>query len=318
MSDASGQLAPGRYCPSAYRYAPSVFDRAPELETETLYVVGGLYGNVEALDAVLAMADRERPAPSIVFNGDFHWFDVADEDFKRISGEVARHVAIRGNVETEIATDHGSAGCGCAYPAEVDDSDVDRSNRILMRLRETAGRFPTLREPLARLPMHLVARVGAARIGVVHGDCTSLAGWRFAHDALDAASNAGWLGHAFAEARVDAFASSHTCLPALRTFRFARGRAVVVNNGAAGMPNFAQTRFGLLTRISMHRATNALYGTNVAGAHVHAIAVRYDANAWERRFLASWPEHSPAHQSYFRRIAQGPAFALQDAARRAA
>jgi outer membrane cobalamin receptor len=83
----------------------------------------------------------------------------------------------------------------------------------------------------------------------------------------------------------------------------------VANNGAAGMPNFAGEPFGLVTRISVHPARDALYGTEAAGAFVDTLAVRYDAQAWQRRFLANWPAGSPAHQSYFRRIAQGPGFA---------
>ena len=42
-------------------------------------------------------------------------------DFRRVSEEVARHAAIRGNVETEIAGEESGAGCGCAYPLDVSD-----------------------------------------------------------------------------------------------------------------------------------------------------------------------------------------------------
>ncbi len=108
---------------------------------------------------------------------------------------------------------------------------------------------------------------------------------------------------------MDVFASSHTCLPAIRAFEFEAGRTVVANNGAAGMPNFAGEAFGLVTRISVHPAEGSLYGTRVAGVFVDALAVRYDAIAWRSRFLASWPEGSAAHRSYFRRISQGPRFA---------
>jgi hypothetical protein len=299
---------PGRSCPTAYRYAPRSLDRAPELEAETLLVVGGLYGNVEALDEVLAMAAREPGPVALAFNGDFHWFDTAAADFRRVSDEVSRHAAIRGNVETEIAGEESGAGCGCAYPLDVSDGDVARSNAILARLRETARNFPGERAALAALPMNLVARVGGARVGVVHGDASSLAGWGFAQSALDDPDHRRWLESAFAESRVDVFASSHTCLPALRAFDFGRGAVAVANNGAAGMPNFDGERFGVVTRLSARPAKDALYGTRVAGIHVDALAVHYDAAAWEKRFLASWPEGSPAHQSYFRRIAQGPGF----------
>jgi len=115
---------PGRTCPVSYRHAPSVFDREPEIVADTLYVVGGLYGNVEALRAIEMLARDEATPPVIVFNGDFHWFDVDGADFAAIDRGVMRHRALRGNVETELANDEGDAGCGCAYPDEVSDADV--------------------------------------------------------------------------------------------------------------------------------------------------------------------------------------------------
>jgi hypothetical protein len=309
---------PGRSCPTAYRYPPRSLDRAPDIRAATLYVAGGLYGNVEALEEILAMAAREPGPVAIAFNGDFHWFDAAPEDFLRVAREVSRHEAIRGNVETEIAGEESGAGCGCAYPADVGDAEVARSNRILARLRETARAFPAERAALAGLPMNLVALVGEARVGIVHGDASSLAGWGFAVGALDDPAHRRWLAGAFADSGVDLFASSHTCLPAFRAFDFGRGTVAVANNGAAGMPNFAGERCGVVTRVSVRPARDALYGTRVAGAFVDALAVRYDAAAWRRRFLAAWPEGSPAHESYFRRIEHGPAFARERALPKAA
>ena len=43
---------PGRTCPPHYGYSPRVFARAADFEADTLYVIGGLYGNVLALDAI--------------------------------------------------------------------------------------------------------------------------------------------------------------------------------------------------------------------------------------------------------------------------
>ena len=298
---------PGRNCPLAYRYSPRVFDRAPQLEAEVLYVVGGLYGNPEALAAVLALAEREGPAVKIVFNGDFHWFDVQPDDFSAITREVLRHVALRGNVETEVAVDESDAGCGCAYPADVSDAEVSRSNEIMTLLRATARLVPGLRARLGSLPMHLTARVGEARIGIVHGDAASLAGWGFAQDRMDEPAHVRWVASAFRDARVDAFASTHTCLPALRLFEVEGRRAAVANNGAAGMPNFAGTRHGLLTRIATRAfiGPERLYGAEVAGVHVEALRVDYDHARWLARFLASWPPGSPAYASYHRRIVEG-------------
>jgi hypothetical protein len=311
---------PGRLCPTSYRYSPRVFDRDPEIRADTIYVIGGLYGNIEALDALQALAARESGPVEFVFNGDFHWFDVEPADFARVTREALAHRAIRGNVETEIAAEDSGAGCGCAYPFDVSDAEVSRSNLILERLRGTARMFPEVRARLAALPMHLVAAVGEARIGIVHGDAASLAGWGFAQDRLDDPRHGLWIESMFAEANVDAFASTHTCLPALREFAFARGRAVVANNGAAGMPNFAGTHLGLVTRIGRKPFAGAakLHGVEIRGAHVEMLKLHYDQERWVARFLASWPQGSPAHESYFRRISQGPRFDFAQAVPRAA
>jgi len=307
--------APGRVCPTAYRYSPRSLARKPDLVADALYIVGGLYGNVEALHAVLDLAARE-PGARVVFNGDFHWFDVAEGDFGAIEEAVARHAALRGNVETEIAAEESGAGCGCAYPFEVSDAEVARSNEILERLRATARAFPAARARLAALPMNLVAQVGAARVAIVHGDAASLAGWGFAHDRLDDPGHARWIEAMFGEAQAHVFASTHTCLPALRAFELgSRGRGIVANNGAAGMPNYAGTHFGLVTRIGREAFAGAGRdaGLCTAGAHVEAIRVDYDAGRWLARFLAAWPEGSPAHTSYHRRIVEGPRFARRAA-----
>ena len=296
------EARPGRSCPVAYRYPPRVFDREPDIVAETLYVVGGLYGNVQALDALLALAADERGPVTIVFNGDFHWFDVAAEDFAAIEAGVGAHTALRGNVETEIAGEDSGAGCGCAYPADVSDAVVSRSNEILARLRETARAHPGARERLARLPMHLVARVGDATVGIVHGDAVSLAGWGFDRDRLADASHRRWIESMFLEAKVDAFASTHTCMPALARFE----TGVVANNGAAGMPNARGERVGLFTRIGPTALDHPCPMQElVSGAHVQLLPIEYDHDRWLTRFVASWPEGSPAHASYFGRIAHG-------------
>ena len=301
---------PGRTCPVSYRYSPRVFRRPPEVVADTLYVIGGLYGNVEALEAIHAMAAAEPVRPTLVFNGDFHWFDVAAGDFAAIADGVAPHPALRGNVETEIAIGTEGAGCGCAYPLDVSDAEVSRSNEIIARLRRTARMFPSACAELAILPMTLVARVANARVGIVHGDATSLAGWGFAHDRLDEPRHLRWIESMFAEAAVDLFASSHTCLPALRSFAVESAGRVVANNGAAGMPNFAGRLAGLVARVGARPyAGECVAGTQVAGVHVELIEVAYDTGAWMQRFLASWPSGSPAHDSYGRRIAEGPRFA---------
>ena len=313
-------MSPGRSCPIHYRYAPSTFARAADIRAETIYVIGGLYGNVPALREILDLSAAEVAPPKLIFNGDFNWFNVDTASFEAINREVLRHTATRGNVETELAEhtdDADEAGCGCAYPDYVDDADVERSNLIMRRLRATARCNAGITAQLASLPMTMVAEVGGRRIGIVHGDAESLAGWRFAHDSLHEPINVEWLQRICRDADLAGFASSHTCLPTLRRFGDSDRESghFVINNGAAGMPNFARTRYGLLTRISVHAPRDGIsqYGAINGGVHIDAVPVHYDVEAFRKSFIENWPPGSPAHHSYFPRISDGPAYAAPHA-----
>lgn len=316
--------SPGRSCPLRYRYAPEVFrgDAPPHLQSlEVLYVVGGLYGNELALERVLELFDRERGRKRLVFNGDFHWFDADPKAFALVQASVLAHEALRGNVETELAAvdGDGDAGCGCAYPEWVGEGMVERSNRILRRLRHAASALQ--RAELAALPMWLRIDVGPLHLGIVHGDATSLAGWGFAQEHLRDKGHREQVAQWFDQAGVDAFACTHTCLP---VFQALRGRPRgeprwVLNNGATGMPNFHGDRNGLFTRVALSpfEGEERRFGMAAAAGHVHvdAIGVDFDADAWLERFRRQWPPGSDAHLSYFDRIAEGPAYARQDALR---
>ena len=316
MSDGAG-----RSCPASYGYGPAVFRRAPDFASDTLYVIGGLYGNPHALDQVERIAAQE-PSATVVFNGDFHWFDTDPAVFADINRRVLRHVALRGNVETELAADDAGFGCGCGYPDDVSDAEVERSNAILKQLRGTALQHPLQRMMLGALPMHAVALVGGARVGIVHGDAQTLAGWGFAHDALDEADGQATLLDQFGRANIDLFASSHTCLPALRRFETAGRVHAVINNGAAGMPNFRGARHGVISRIATTPPPDALPVLHQAAweaggrmLYVSAVALDYDDARWRQRFLSDWPPGSAAHASYFDRIAHGPGYTLHQAYR---
>jgi hypothetical protein len=321
----------GRSCPLAYRYQPEGLAEPARLSADTLYVVGGLYGNLPALRAVLERADREPGGPAtIVCNGDVHWLDLDPEDFQAISETVLAHPATRGNVEAELAAEE-DAGCGCAYPDYVADEVVHRSNQIMTRLRATARRFPHLVGRLGELPRHLTASVGGHRIGILHGDPESLAGWRLALEAMEPGDplvrrQAGWRGQAttadqlldwFGRADVSVFASTHTGLPFAQVVPDGGRPRLVVNNGSAGLPNFAGTSFGVITRLSSdpRPPSDGLYGASLRGLRCDALPVRFDAGDWTARFLAQWPPGSPGHRAYSSRIAQGTHLRPHQAAR---
>jgi hypothetical protein len=322
MPTETARYVPGRSCPLHYRYKPEVFATAapePLRSLDVLYVVGGLYGNALALQRVLTLFAREQGRKRLVFNGDFHWFDSDPAQFAQVQDSVLAHVALRGNVETELAVEPGSAGdadtdagCGCAYPDWVGEGVVERSNRILQRLRQAVS--PQQRAALVALPMWLRADVGGARLGIVHGDACSLAGWGFAQEHLRDAAHRAEVARWFERADVDAFACSHTCLP---VFQGLSGRWIL-NNGAAGMPNFSGDAAGLVTRVATQafEGPERRYGVTLRdGVVAEALAIDVDAASWQSRFLAQWPSGSDAYLSYFDRITRGPAYSPRDAIR---
>jgi hypothetical protein len=306
---------PGRSCPLHYRYAPTVFATPAAVTCEVLYVVGGVYGNPLALDAVFAAFAAEAGPKHLLFNGDFNWFNIDPEQFQRLNAQVLCWPATRGNVETELGATGGDAGCGCAYPTWVDDGTVARSNAIMQRLRQTAAQFPALQERLTALPMWQRIDVGATRVAVVHGDAASLAGWGFAQEALREPSHLAQVRHWFAQAQVDVFASSHTCLPIIQQLEVQGAPKVIANNGAAGLPNFVGTQYGVLTRIATRPYEGSLRcgGVHTGGLYIDALALHYAQAAWEQCFLAQWPAGSDAHTSYWARLQHGPAYTVGEA-----
>src|SRR5699024_3539141 len=125
----------------------------------TLYIVGGLYGNTGALRAIRnRLLDEDETSTAVIFNGDFHYFDIAPDQFNAISEIVDEYYATKGNIEAELDGSNGDAGCGCGYPEYVADAMVERSNLIVDRLRHTAKQFAAHAAKLSQLPRFMTAR----------------------------------------------------------------------------------------------------------------------------------------------------------------
>lgn len=312
-------MTSGRTCPLDYRYSPTEMRVSAHDTVDVLYVVGGLYGNEQALDALLDLFDRELGRKHLIFNGDFNWFNVSSERFRRINERVLSFDALRGNVETELSKgdnlDQG-VGCGCGYPDWVDDVVVERSNMILRRLAATAAQYPQLQQRLRALPMWKRIDVGSLPVGVVHGDAESLGGWGFAPEHLNLPEYRMQARRWFNESGVRIFACTHTCSPVLSSMANGEGQeCVIINNGAAGMPNFSHAIHGVLTRIgtSPHQGDHTLYATKIDDVYVEALRVAYDDAGWRSAFLEQWAPGSAAHTSYWRRIRHGPQYELSRA-----
>ncbi|MEY6433770.1 metallophosphoesterase [Thioalkalicoccus limnaeus] len=310
---ATASASPGRLCPVTYRTRAATIAKLAPLHAHSVFIVGGLYGNLQALDAIEALAAHEvamgLPQPQLVVNGDFHWFDAEPQWFADVQRRVSAHAASLGNVEAELIDPQPGAGCGCAYPASTPDQTVAWSNAIIARLQEAARRADDLVSGLRGLPPQRRLQVGDCRIGVVHGDPDSLAGWGLELDAMPPVGHSDpRLEQWFREADVDLLASSHTCRCFAQGFP---GDRAVFNNGSAGMPDFKDDSRVMITRVARHAAVlpddhASACRTRVRDAYIDAILVPWDREAFLQRFDRVWPPGSPAMLSYRRRITDGP------------
>ncbi|UAW99422.1 hypothetical protein KEM63_05500 [Halopseudomonas nanhaiensis] len=291
----------GRECPLDYRLPADSFTGSPLFGCDTLYVVGGLYGNRQALTALQRRLTSE-PAARVVFNGDAHWFDCSAAIFTEIEAGLGGHTVLRGNVETELGrSEPGDAGCGCAYPDDVPDDTVDWSNQIHASLARTVSGLPGMRDTLAGRPATALVDVAGHRIAITHGDEHSLAGWGCDRTALQQPERRRELDAWLAGSDLSVLATSHTCAAAALQLE----HGVVINNGATGLPNFNNGRYGVVTRISTHAHASALYRTVFEGLVVEALPLNYDHQAFMVDFDSQWPAGSPAQLSYRERILHG-------------
>lgn len=309
-------MTEGRSCPLAYRYQPEVLCRDPEPVTEdVLYVIGGLYGNVEALDEIERMAaeeERQCRRVRLVFNGDFNWFNADDTLFREINQRVLKHTASLGNVEYELAIPSDSAGCGCAYPDFVDQGVVERSNRIMGRLQTTAENHGDILNRLATLPRYRCLIFGGLKVLVLHGDPESMAGWGLARESFSA-GNEDRVTSWFASTGADVIACTHTCLPVLWHGRANGQPKAVLNNGAAGMGNLVDDPRGLITRIAHDKAhVTPLAHHSMAGLELSLVPVAFDVERWLSRFDGIWPSGSEAAVSYRHRLISGTGVAASE------
>ena len=150
-------------------------------------------------------------------------------------------------------------------------------------------------------PAHALVEIAGRTVAISHGDERSLAGWQCSREALRSVDRQKELADWMAERKIDVFATSHTCSPAALSW----GSGAVINNGAAGIPNFSAEREGLVTRIASTPHPQALYRAQILGLYVEAISLDYDHVAFLQDFDRQWPSQSPAALSYRDRLLNG-------------
>jgi hypothetical protein len=181
---------------------------------------------------------------------------------------VRAHHATQGNIEYALSADDDTLGCGCDYPDYVTDAVVADSNAVVAQLR-TARATIDGHPWLAELPRYLTVAVGDNRVGIVHGDPENLAGWSLALEAIEPQDpqirdRTGFTGTPtpgvrvldwLRRADVEVLCCTHTGLPYAQDHPHPEGRGLVVNNGCAGLPDFADRHYGAAAPATRHPDT---------------------------------------------------------------
>mmetsp|Transcript_9836 Transcript_9836/g.12329 ORF Transcript_9836/g.12329 Transcript_9836/m.12329 type:complete len:354 (+) Transcript_9836:3-1064(+) len=306
-------------CSVEYRTEISSYKTADISSTKILYAVGGLYGNVLALEKLNSLVRRDVDKyhdVTVVFNGDFNFFNIDKASWIKINSEIqqkfglrtgAKVIATKGNIEHEVASREFS-GCGCAYPDDVDPKVSLRAGAIVDQLREIAHSkdMPHWILPwLRNLNWHTTFRIGSMQITLVHGDPDCVNGWSLA---ANAKTSQHIVERFFDNTNSSILACTHTCLAHLTQIPDGR---IIINNGSAGISNFQNSTSGLVSRIA---PTNAppldpnlcAFGSSLADIRVDALHLHFDSTSWlQHFFLPNWPPESPAHSSYYDRISFG-------------
>ena len=210
----------GRVCPTDYHIDDQAFFGEAEHVCDVLYVVGGLYGNPFALEAIdqLIAGERTRAADygtsdieiTTVFNGDMHWFDKTAENFASIEKAAAKYTLLIGNVEAELRRESPiGVGCGCAYPACVDNETVARSNKIHSMLFNELFDRPELKELLQGRPSTTTVAVAGRKVGITHGDEHMVGGWNCSREELSKLERQQKLDAFLVENDLDVLANAH-------------------------------------------------------------------------------------------------------------
>ncbi|GMH57363.1 hypothetical protein TL16_g02357 [Triparma laevis f. inornata] len=323
-------------CPINYRTSPSLLASSPPIhEPSALYVVGGLYGNLQALQFIENLTSSHSSPPTVIYNGDFHFFDKRPKTFDSVQRSIVDSesvLATAGNVEKEIAS-LDSTSCGCDYPEYTDFKVTERSDAIVGRLKKNAEPHA---ENLLNLPLFRRVEMPNTKVGVIHGDCNSLSGWDYAVENVEPVdvklradlnmrgdypvTSVSRIVEDMEAADVDILCCTHTCLPYMQDLG---GGKVIVNNGSAGMGNFEGDKTGLITRIvsgdEVGGGGEVVYEIEVGGdrgCRVQSVKVDFDFDAFWEEFSNEWEEGSPARESYEGRIWRGVGFWSADRARR--
>jgi predicted phosphodiesterase len=200
---------------------------------------GGVYSNLQALDALLAQANgRGIAGDHVICTGDTVAYCVAPLACVQAVQRTGCAV-LAGNCEIQLAQDAADCGCGFEEGTTCDRLSVAWYAFARKQLDVASRAW------MAQLPDVLTLWHHGKRYGVLHGGATDVA--RFIWESDDEAVFAReWAALEAVTGPVDAVISGHSGLPFVRE----TPRGLSVNAGVIGMPphdGAAQTRFAVLS-----------------------------------------------------------------------
>lgn len=298
----------GRNCSLDYFLDRNWTEKSNKLFRDAIYVVGGLYGNYEALKTIkkIIKEDNER---FLAFNGDVHWFDININDFLKIEVtlEMQGCRLMMGNVEYELLSKDDTFGCGCNYSELVEDDFVMHSNIIHSIMKKNLMGQDIL-EKIKLRPRAKVYNLFDKKIAITHGDEKNMAGWKCSRDDLSYKKRQEELFNWMNDNNIDILATSHTCLPALLRIN----NKIIINNGAAGMANVKGESFGLISRIGNKPHSQAIISEKIDDVYVELVKVDFSLLDFLEWFDKVWPKGTAANVSYRSRITNGTDLEVDD------
>lgn len=290
----------GRNCSLNYLLAKDWQKNIKDIDEDVIYIIGGLYGNIEALKAIKKLSLVESKKPLLIFNGDIHWFDVLEKDFLEIEKIIEKDIKLLGNVEYELFSNNSNLGCGCNYPTTVSDDVVERSNIIHSIMKKNIKNYNIL-ENIKKREKTIVINYKNKKIAITHGDEKNLAGWDCSRENLTNYDRRKELSNWFEKNNIDILATTHTCLPIVSKFN----KSILINNGSSGMANIKNETYGLITRIASNSHSDSVFSVKIDDIFVELVKINFDLASFLEWFDNIWDSSSPASMSYRNRIING-------------
>ncbi len=186
-----------------------------------LMICGGVYGNLEAFQALIEKADDLKiPAENIIHTGDI--IACCADPLATIELMVGCNIqAIQGNVENSLVRNAKDCGCEGAEGAVCDAVLSAQWYRHLDKTLECEHR-----RYIGKLPHQLTFRCEGKTVRVVHGSVSSISQFIFASASTEVFKSQ------FELADADIIISGHSGIPFTRRF----GDKIWHNSGGLGLP----------------------------------------------------------------------------------